>query len=49
MVLTVVDIDRGKVRIGITAPKDIPIYRAELITIQQSAAIQAAATEREEK
>lgn len=29
--ITVVDIDRGKVRIGIEAPRDVPIYREELI------------------
>jgi carbon storage regulator len=29
--LTVVDIDRGKVRIGIECPKEIPIYRQELL------------------
>lgn len=28
--ITVVDIDRGKVRLGIGAPKDLPIYREEL-------------------
>lgn len=29
--ITVVAIDRGKVRIGIEAPKDVPVYRAELL------------------
>jgi carbon storage regulator len=29
--LTVVDIERGKVRLGIEAPRDIPIYRQELL------------------
>ncbi len=28
--ITVVDIDRGKIRLGITAPKDVNIWRAEL-------------------
>lgn len=28
--ITVVDIDRGRVRIGIDAPRDIPIRRDEL-------------------
>ena len=28
--ITVVDIDRGKVRLGIDAPKGLPIYREEL-------------------
>jgi carbon storage regulator len=29
--IQVVEIDRGKVRLGITAPRDIPIYREELM------------------
>lgn len=29
--VTVLDIDRGKIRLGIVAPKDVPIYRAELL------------------
>lgn len=29
--ITVVDIDRGKIRLGITCPKEIPIYREELL------------------
>ena len=28
--ITVVDIDRGKVRIGIEAPRDVPVYRQEV-------------------
>lgn len=28
--ITVVDIDRGKIRLGIEAPKDVPIFRSEL-------------------
>ncbi len=31
VVITIVDIDRGKVRIGIEAPRDVPIYREELM------------------
>ena len=31
IVLVVTKIDRGKVRIGIDAPKDIPILREELL------------------
>jgi carbon storage regulator len=31
IVITVVDIDRGKIRLGITAPKEVPVYREELI------------------
>jgi carbon storage regulator len=29
--ITVVDIDRGKVRLGIEAPRDVPIFRQELL------------------
>lgn len=29
--ITVVDIDRGKIRLGIEAPKEIAIYRQELV------------------
>jgi carbon storage regulator len=29
--ITIADIDRGKVRIGITAPREVPIYREELL------------------
>lgn len=31
--ITVVDIDRGKIRLGIDAPRDIPIYRQELLPL----------------
>lgn len=31
IVITVVDIDRGKIRLGIEAPRDVPIYRQELL------------------
>ncbi len=42
--ITVVDIDRGKIRLGIEAPRDVPIYRQELLPLQQQrAADQAAA------
>lgn len=30
IILTVVDIDRGKIRLGIEAPRDIPIHRQEV-------------------
>jgi carbon storage regulator len=30
---TVVDIDRGKIRLGIEAPRDVPIYRQELLPL----------------
>lgn len=29
--ITIVDIDRGKIRLGIEAPRDIPIFRLELL------------------
>ncbi len=29
--VTVVDIDRGKIRLGIEAPRDVPIFREELL------------------
>lgn len=31
IVIKVVSIDRGKVRLGITAPVDVPIWREELL------------------
>jgi carbon storage regulator len=34
--ITVVDIDRGKIRLGIEAPRDVPIFRQELITQNKS-------------
>ena len=37
--IVVVDIDRGKIRIGITAPKDIPIYREEVLPLAQQTAL----------
>src|SRR5437764_621680 len=33
--ITVVDIDRGKIRLGIEAPRDVPIYRQELLPLDQ--------------
>ncbi len=29
--ITVVDIDRGKIRLGIEAPRNVPIFRQELV------------------
>jgi carbon storage regulator len=29
--IIVMDIDRGKIRIGIDAPRDLPVYRTELL------------------
>jgi carbon storage regulator len=31
--ITVVDIDRGKIRLGIEAPRDVPIFRKELLPL----------------
>ncbi len=31
VVITVVDIDRGKVRLGVEAPRDVPVFREELL------------------
>ena len=36
--ITVVDIDRGKIRLGIEAPRDVPIYRQELLPLNQQQA-----------
>jgi carbon storage regulator len=33
--ITVVDIDRGKIRLGIEAPRDVAIYRQELLPLHQ--------------
>lgn len=38
--ITVIDIDRGKIRLGIEAPRDMPIYRQELLTGTQAEQIQ---------
>jgi carbon storage regulator len=35
--ITVVDIDRGKIRLGIEAPRDVPIYRQELLPLKGAA------------
>lgn len=35
--VTVVDIDRGKIRLGVSAPRDMPIYRNELLPVAQPA------------
>jgi carbon storage regulator len=36
--ITVVDIDRGKIRLGIEAPRDVPIFRQELLAHSPPAA-----------
>ncbi len=33
--ITVVDVDRGKVRLGIEAPREIPVFRQELLPLTQ--------------
>lgn len=46
--ITVVDIDRGKIRLGIEAPRSVPIFRQELVgepTAQTQAAPVLAAKE----
>ena len=35
--ITVVDIDRGKIRLGIEAPRDVPIYRQEILEGRRAA------------
>ena len=40
--ITVVDIDRGKIRLGIEAPRDVPIYRQELLPLKSGEAPAAA-------
>ena len=37
--ITVVDIDRGKIRLGIEAPRDVPIYRQELLPLAQQSVL----------
>jgi carbon storage regulator len=32
--VTVVEIDRGKIRLGIKAPRDVPVYRSELLPLK---------------
>lgn len=40
--ITVVDIDRGKIRLGIEAPRDVPIYRQELLPLKTTTATESA-------
>jgi carbon storage regulator len=40
--ITVIDIDRGKIRLGIEAPRNIPVYRQELLATQTPPAAAAA-------
>jgi len=39
--ITVVDIDRGKIRLGIEAPRDVPIFRQELLGDSAGASVSA--------
>ena len=41
--ITVVDIDRGKIRLGIEAPREVAIYRQELLPAGSTPATAAAA------
>ena len=40
--ITVVDIDRGKIRLGIEAPREVAIYRQELLPLAVDAGTAAA-------
>lgn len=42
--ITVVDIDRGKIRLGIEAPREVAIYRQELLPLNQQQRADAAAS-----
>ena len=42
--ITVVDIDRGKLRLGIEAPRDVPVFRQELLPLKGQPATPATAT-----
>jgi carbon storage regulator len=35
--ITVVDIDRGKIRLGIEAPREVPVFRQELLPLKPAA------------
>ena len=37
IVVRVISIERGKVRLGITAPRDVPIWREELLPVADEA------------
>lgn len=41
--LTIIDIDRGKVRLGIEAPRSVPVYRQELLAVPNPATAAPAA------
>ena len=37
--ITVVDIDRGKIRLGIEAPREVPVFRQELLPADKSGSL----------
>lgn len=41
VIITITDIDRGRVKIGISAPDGKRIFRSELLTPEQMAAVKA--------
>jgi len=45
--VTIVGIDRGKIRLGISAPKEVVIYREEIMTEEQLEARRRAVDENE--
>jgi carbon storage regulator len=42
--ITVVDIDRGKIRLGIEAPRNVPVFRQELLPLDGGPSATAKAT-----
>lgn len=40
--IVVLEIDRGKIRLGIKAPKDVPVHRREVYDAMQAKAAEAA-------
>jgi carbon storage regulator len=42
--ITVVDIDRGKIRLGIEAPREVPIFRQELLPVKPASAASTEST-----
>jgi carbon storage regulator len=42
--ITVIDIDRGKIRLGIEAPRSVPVYRQELLATPAEAPVAPTAT-----
>lgn len=48
IVITVVEIDRGKIRLGISAPREVSIVREEIVSEAEFAAILERAWEEEQ-